>query len=390
MIKHSLPGWAAGFFGAVVFLPQGFSYAALILLALALLTNKNAWLERWSNLRSTPHWWFACAILVWAGILLISLPTYPETSSNLFHLIRIVFTLAVVMMLTAEEANFAFRGFFIGLGGSLLIILLNQFFGLENIKIAKNLIYYSGNKSISNALMMALAAATMIIWLPKLRSWRLLLVFCMLLSIILTLFMVLPSRTAWLSLITCCAIGVLYKIRRATTSKILMGVGALMLMIFGVLQTPQISSRINDGVSQVINANKVEKISESGSWGIRYRVYAETLEMIRERPLTGWGIGAWNQKWRERVEPEMAKFNMPHNDFLWIGSQAGIVGILLLFFLVCANFPQAWKSNDINGCLSVMAITAVLISILFNTGLRDAAIGLPFWYIALIYQRIRL
>jgi O-antigen ligase len=113
-----------------------------------------------------------------------------------------------------------------------------------------------------------------------------------------------------------------------------------------------------------------------------------TTAMIAERPLLGWGIGGWSTQWRQRVDGPLTEVNMPHNDFLWMGAQAGVPGALALLWLLLAGWPAAWRRHDLNGCLAAVALLAMLLAVLGNSALRDASMGLSLWFIVLVIQRL--
>jgi O-antigen ligase len=151
---------------------------------------------------------------------------------------------------------------------------------------------------------------------------------------------------------------------------------------------PGVRDRVAQGATEISHAQAGQKVDQSSSWGIRFRMYTETLGMMRERPLMGWGMGGWSAQWKARVEPALAEANMPHNDFLWMGAQAGIPGTLLLFWLIAAGLPQAWRNLNVSGRMGVIALLTELAAVMSNSALRDAQIGLSLWFVVLVYQRL--
>jgi O-antigen ligase len=199
---------------------------------------------------------------------------------------------------------------------------------------------------------------------------------------------VLYSRTAWLIVLVCLVVGLAHQLRRRRQHQLLALVGAAALALAAGMFVPAVKDRLVLGAHEVVNAYEGQAVNMTSSWGIRFRMYSETLDMIGQRPLTGWGIGGWSTEWKRRVQGPLASVNMPHNDFLWMGAQTGVPGAIALFLMVAAGLPAAWRRHDKRGRMAVVALLAMLMAMATNSALRDAAIGLTLWFIVLVYQRL--
>jgi len=199
---------------------------------------------------------------------------------------------------------------------------------------------------------------------------------------------VLHSRTAWLILLACGVAGLLHQLRARRQEQVLAVALAAALTLGTGLLVPGVKDRVALGLHEIASAYEGHAVDPGSSWGIRFRMYSETAAMVREQPLWGWGIGGWSAQWKQRVEPALADSNMPHNDFLWMGAQAGLPGAALLLWLVAAGLPAAWRRHDLSGRLGVVALLTMLVAVATNSALRDAAIGLSLWFIVLVYQRL--
>jgi O-antigen ligase len=126
------------------------------------------------------------------------------------------------------------------------------------------------------------------------------------------------------------------------------------------------------------------------SWNVRIQMITHSWNMMIEQPWVGWGIGSWNEQWAQRVPVEIAGFNMPHNDALWMGAEAGIVGAIGWLFLMLSGLWQTWKSRHWMGAAATAAICIATFASLVNNGTRDATIGLPMlWLMGLLISRTR-
>jgi O-antigen ligase len=91
--------------------------------------------------------------------------------------------------------------------------------------------------------------------------------------------------------------------------------------------------------------NAWSRFHESSPYALRGKLAASTVEMIRSRPLTGYGLGAW-----ATVYPEFATFdnghyvNQAHNDWLQWTAEGGIIFGLALASLAGGASILAWRT----------------------------------------------
>jgi O-antigen ligase len=79
--------------------------------------------------------------------------------------------------------------------------------------------------------------------------------------------------------------------------------------------------------------------------GIRLEFWRISLRMMGEKPILGWGTGGYNAEFERRAKEDNLTFVSagtynPHNQYLYIGTQLGSVG--LLAFLVWLTLPIKW------------------------------------------------
>ncbi|MDM0015701.1 O-antigen ligase family protein [Variovorax sp. J22P168] len=380
---------AAMFWGLTVFMPVGITYVAAVLL-LATLLCAGGLRERAQRLRSNPMWWPVMAYVAWTLVILAFGPHYAETGSNLFHGLRIALTILMALALTREEAIWAVRGFW--LMGLVNIVMIGLFYsvGFPLWEPWRGVIILIGNKSISNALLFTIMAASAVVYglqaLVEHRRWQALAAFALVPAVIAIISLNLPSRTSLLALLLAIPAACVHQWRRQL--KVL----AVVLVIGGAVaaaalwNTPIVQQKFAVGI-QEIEAAKAGEISEA-SWVVRYYMYRDTARMIIDRPLTGWGIGAWTEQWHLRGPKLLDYKNMPHNDFLWMGSQAGVPGALTLIVIMLMALWLAWRRDDQAGRLAFVATLIMFIATSVNSALRDAQIGLALLWVAMVYLRL--
>jgi tetratricopeptide (TPR) repeat protein len=86
-----------------------------------------------------------------------------------------------------------------------------------------------------------------------------------------------------------------------------------------------------------------------GSTLERIDLWDNTIKMSLDNPLTGVGQGNWRIKFPayglENLRSETGEifFQRPHNDFLWVGSENGILGLVLYFSIFCFAYYYLFR-----------------------------------------------
>ena len=380
---------AAALWGFVVFMPVGVNYGAFALLLLALIVA-GGWRERAQRVRHHPLWWPVVAYVVWTLLVLAFGAHYPQTPSNIVHGLRIAATVLMALALSREEAVWALRGFLAMSIAGLAMIALYYSVGFPMIEAFRGLLVLVGNKSISNALLLTIFGATAAVLglalLTGHRPWRALIAFGFTAAVVAVITLTLLSRTSLLALLLAIGLACVHQWRRQLRVLVVaMALGAAVVGV-AVWQSPTVQQKFELGV-QELEAARAGAVSE-GSWVVRYYMYRDTARMIIDKPLTGWGIGGWTEQWHLRGPKLLADYNMPHNDFLWMGAQTGLPGALSLLAIILVGLYQAWHRPDLTGRFALMAMFVLLVATSANSALRDAQIGLSLLWVAMIYLRL--
>ncbi|HEY9624997.1 MAG TPA: O-antigen ligase family protein [Crinalium sp.] len=123
----------------------------------------------------------------------------------------------------------------------------------------------------------------------------------------------------------------------------------------------------------------------------RVGVWKIALELIRERPLFGWGLGNYKFLYQERlINPEFPYIAHPHNFWLLLGSEGGIPLMILMTLFVGFICYQAVKQlmlrkfdpSDSAILLGYLfAFLGCISFALFDVTLYDARINVINWVI---------
>jgi O-antigen ligase len=96
------------------------------------------------------------------------------------------------------------------------------------------------------------------------------------------------------------------------------------------------------------------RFQEPNPYGLRWNLLQSSLEMWRERPLTGWGLGTWSE-----VYPGFARFddgtfvNQAHSDWAQWAAEGGVVLLALILFQALRAVLPAVRSVSGIGILAV-------------------------------------
>lgn len=157
--------------------------------------------------------------------------------------------------------------------------------------------------------------------------------------LLIVLILVLQTRSVWLALAIGAAFGgVTWMLSKSQKSPAFLLTGLTLAGIFmstvyfGFLHHPQPQSR----------NNAIQQASGQGGRSVSERllIWDKTGEMIARQPIQGAGNGDWRLLFPDigvdginRLEIMVYAVNRPHNDFLWIWAELGIIGLLLFLAL---------------------------------------------------------
>ncbi len=127
----------------------------------------------------------------------------------------------------------------------------------------------------------------------------------------------------------------------------------------------------------ILNIENFDQNSKEKSWrdltqtdsqAERLLLWEKTLSMIKENPLLGVGFQNWKYQIPKysleglRSEKNEVNVQRPHNDFLWIAAESGIITLLLYLFLMGYLIYVGIKNKNI----LVLVIFAFLIDSVFS------------------------
>jgi O-antigen ligase len=176
------------------------------------------------------------------------------------------------------------------------------------------------------------------------------------------------------------------------------GVRQAMLIVIGMMAVIvlalQLSPRLHERVSAVGSEYQAWQPNhgEGTSTGERLDFYYYTLQVIQQHPLLGVGTGGLAAAYFQQTHASIVKntFN-PHNEYLMVTAQIGIVGGLLLLYLFFSLWKQAPRlATPFAQDAARGLVLAYMVNCAFNSALLDHADGLFFaWMTALLFAEFR-
>lgn len=125
------------------------------------------------------------------------------------------------------------------------------------------------------------------------------------------------------------------------SKKLLFPIMALILIPVLLFSSPTVRQRISQGVGE---AQQVETNNQDTSMGIRMVLWKNTLELIRERPILGYGTGGFKSAYTPKVlngpKWQLDITHDPHNQFLKIWVEQGGWGLLIFLGIILSAFWQ--------------------------------------------------
>lgn len=119
---------------------------------------------------------------------------------------------------------------------------------------------------------------------------------------------------------------------------------AAIVMIGGTMMihpSNPLVTRAVEVIEQVREWEYGRPASDVSSSGLRLEFYTNSLKLIKKNPVAGTGTGSFEKTYYDAFHAlKMNKVDNPHNDYLMISVQFGIIGLLALLLL----FALQWRS----------------------------------------------
>ena len=135
------------------------------------------------------------------------------------------------------------------------------------------------------------------------------------------------------------------------------------------------ATRINEAVVNLQSDLKPDPQQIPSSMGQRYMFWRYSLKLIAEKPLFGHGTGSFKKEYQRVASSELFVTKNPHNEFLMIGVQLGLLGLLIYIGFLASQFFCAKKLPDKEMRLAHGLLFSLVVTSLFNIPFLDHTEG---------------
>jgi O-antigen ligase len=188
-----------------------------------------------------------------------------------------------------------------------------------------------------------------------------------------------PARSGYV-VVAVLAVALAWGWRPAAPGRRLAWAAAATLLALATLaSSPVVRERVAQGVHEALTYRQAKEMT---SIGLRVAFLRGTLELIAERPLLGYGTGSFETAYGRHVQGrpglEGLATHDPHNQYLKIAAEHGLVGLALFLALLAAAFRQRGAPPPYR-LLGLGVLAAWCATSLFNSHFSTFAEGRFIW-----------
>ncbi len=231
---------------------------------------------------------------------------------------------------------------------------------------------YSGHKNLLSGLLLLFLIPTKLFFFRGERFWKLLC--ALLLVLVISLLFLLKTKSVWLGIIFSGGlVGLVYVLgkKNRKLNYLLVVTAALSLLVIAL-----VSVSSNQATKEIKNKIGIEKLLNNETANERLLLWSKTLTLIKHNKWMGVGAGNWPICYPSvsvvglwRVERMNVTFQRPHNDFLWVLSETGMVGFLLYYGFVLwilLFLGQTYFGNKQSGALPLIYLFIIISYLVFS------------------------
>ncbi len=185
------------------------------------------------------------------------------------------------------------------------------------------------------------------------------------------LFYIAPGRTGMLVAV---ALIILTFIQRLSLKK-LVPATLLVAVIIGItfFTSSNFSTRVNEAVEEMRN---YEAESSRTSLGMRFDWWQNSIDLIKQKPVFGHGTGSYRAVQEKIIkDSDTQSTDNPHNEYLLLSVQSGLVGLFLFISLLFSQFMTSFSLQPPRKYLLQGVVVAMAVGCLMNSFLFDSHPG---------------
>jgi O-antigen ligase len=219
-----------------------------------------------------------------------------------------------------------------------------------------------------------------------------------------------PLRAGWILLSFLAAVNVLFLVPGRTGQLVIVllscyafymwwrwrGAALAAALLISVIAMGSLmpSSVLHQGMNKIVNESQ-EWTAGSARHGesvkLRLDFYVNSLEIIKESPLYGVGTGGFARAYAEKVTaPDAVQTDNPHNEYLMVAAQFGVVGLGVWLFLFFRQWTAAERLSSLREKMMAQGLVITILSASMVTStLTDHTERIFFvWMSALVFAAL--
>ena len=157
---------------------------------------------------------------------------------------------------------------------------------------------------------------------------------------------------------------------------------AELVLLALIVATYSVSPRLQDRIGLVVSESRIwqTRQAKETSTGQRLLYYENTLQIVQQHPVFGVGTGGFPASFARQVQDkDVPATHNPHNEYLMITAQTGVIGLAFLLYLFYTQWRTAPLLNTpFEQDAARGLVLAYIVNCAFNSALLDHSDGLFF------------
>ena len=189
-------------------------------------------------------------------------------------------------------------------------------------------------------------------------------------SAIINLFYIAPGRTG---MFVFCCLTLLYLYQRLSLIKWAVALVIFLALLFGAYQTSNnFSVRVSEAINEIVDYKPGKSRTSIGQ---RFDWWKVSLQLVSEKPFFGHGAGSFETAHNRAKSSRITPTDNPHNEYLFIATQFGLVGLALFLLMIGLQLQEAKGIGSRDRQLLHGVLLALLAGSLMNSLLFDSQQG---------------
>lgn len=184
------------------------------------------------------------------------------------------------------------------------------------------------------------------------------------------LFLISPGRTGMFVYII---LAFLLLVQKLSWKKFIPGFACIIILAGGLyMGSDNVSTRVDEAVKEI---QHYKRGKSKTSLGQRFDWYHNSIDLIKAKPIIGHGTGSFETVQKQVMKQFTTPTDNPHNEYLFIGAQLGLIGLLTYLTLLLTQLLCSLQLNQQSRHLAQGVVISMAAGCLMNSFLFDSMQG---------------